>query len=370
MYAGWWNNKWNWISCCVPPGYSSIDVPRPVSSDLDKSSSRTNHGGVAAIITDEVAHKVIPAPFKVKTFESLCFRISSCSSTVVVLLLYRPGSQTITDLFFDELRRYLESIALLKCQILIAGDFNIHVERSGDDATKHLLNILASFDCIQHVHGEPTHQAGGTLDLVITKSEDKIDNLVISPPNIISDHSLISWNLPMHRQPPITYQRESRGWGRMDSDSFRSELLGSRLCSEDQQLESADEFFDLYHSELQRLADKYAPAKKVTVKRQQLAAWMDEECRTQRRLSRMLERRYRQNKTEENCRAWVEQEWLRHQIYRQKERSYWSVQLLANAGESRKLWRSMQQILGKKSSVGVSKNCLQRSSSWSFLKGR
>ena len=96
-------------------------------------------------------------------------------------------------------------------QILIAGDFNIHVEQSGDDATKHLLNILGSFDCIQHVHGEPTHQAGGTLDLVITKSEDKINDLVINPSNIISDHSLISWNLPIHRQPPITYQRESRG---------------------------------------------------------------------------------------------------------------------------------------------------------------
>jgi len=100
------------LNCCVPPGYSCM------SSDSDKSSSRTNHEGVAAIITDEVAHKV-------KTFESLCFRISSCSSTVGVLLLYRPGSQPITDIFFDELRRYLESIALLKCQKLITGDFDV-----------------------------------------------------------------------------------------------------------------------------------------------------------------------------------------------------------------------------------------------------
>ena len=123
-------------------------------------------------------------------------------------------------------------------------------------------------------------------------------------------------------------------------------------------------------TELQRLADKYAPAKKVTIKWQRLAAWMDEECRTQLRLSRMLEHRYRQNKTEENCRAWVEQERLRHQLYRQKERSYWSVQLIANAGESRKLWRSMQQILGKQSLAGVSNNCPTAQQLLEFFEGK
>ena len=138
---------------------------------------KTNHGGVAAIITDTVTQKIIPPPFKSEKFESLCFSISSCSTTVVVLLLYRPGSETVTYEFFVELTKYLESLALMKCQIVVAGDFNIHTERPNDNASVKLQDILSSFDCLQHMPATPTHRDGGTLDLVITKSEQIVDNL-------------------------------------------------------------------------------------------------------------------------------------------------------------------------------------------------
>jgi len=47
--------------------------------------------------------------------------------------LYRPGSTVstaITDNFFTELTSYLEVLALYKCQVVIAGDFNIRVEKA------------------------------------------------------------------------------------------------------------------------------------------------------------------------------------------------------------------------------------------------
>jgi len=42
--------------------------------------------------------------------------------------LVRPGSRNVTDLFFTELAA-LEVVALYKCQVVVAGDFYIHVER-------------------------------------------------------------------------------------------------------------------------------------------------------------------------------------------------------------------------------------------------
>ena len=48
--------------------------------------------------------------------------------------IYRPGSAAIADVFFTELTKYLEVVALYKCQIVIAGDFNIHVEKDNDAA--------------------------------------------------------------------------------------------------------------------------------------------------------------------------------------------------------------------------------------------
>ena len=47
---------------------------------------------------------------------------------------------------------------------------------------------------------------GGTLDLVITKSEQRLEDLTVAPP-VISDHSLLSWRLSFIQQPPILLDR-------------------------------------------------------------------------------------------------------------------------------------------------------------------
>ena len=177
---------------CVPAGYTCQDAARP-STD----HTRTNHGGVAAIISDDLVHRRLPAPFSPTTFESTAFTVGSLDSTVAVLLIYRPGSAVVTDTFFTELSAYLEVFALYKCQILVAGDFNIHVERAGDADAARLHDILQSFDCVQQVPHTPTHRSGGTIDLVVTKSEQVLVDITVDAPDIISDHSVISWCFPL-----------------------------------------------------------------------------------------------------------------------------------------------------------------------------
>ena len=274
---------------CVPAGYACMDVPRPSTEP-----KRTNHGGVAAIISDALDFRRLRSPFSPTTFESAAFTVGSHNATVGVLLLYRPGSSAVTETFYSELTEYLEVFALYKCQIVIAGDFNIHVEKDGDPDATRLQDILASFDCTQHVPLTPTHRGGGTLDLVITKSEQTLTEMKVDPPDVISDHSLIRWCCPLDLiQPSTVLSREVRGWTKLDCDGFRAALLDSELCSAAHGLSTAEDHFELYHNVLMRLADRFAPIKRVTLRRQRLAVWMDDECRQLRRKSRLLERRYR-----------------------------------------------------------------------------
>jgi len=69
----------------------------------------------------------------------------------------------LSNEFFEELTEYLGTVALYKCQILIADDLSVHVERRDDATVIRLLELLGSFDCIQHVSGQ-THVDGGILD--------------------------------------------------------------------------------------------------------------------------------------------------------------------------------------------------------------
>ena len=113
--------------------------------------------------------RTIAPPLKTTAFDLVCFTVTG-TATIAVLLLYLLGLAVVTDVFFDELTAYLEILALYKCQIVIAEDFNIHMDINDDRHAMTLYNIITSFDYIQQVPLQPTHHDGGTLDLFMTGS--------------------------------------------------------------------------------------------------------------------------------------------------------------------------------------------------------
>jgi len=56
------------------------------------------------------------------------------------------------------------------CPVVACGDFNVHVDQVEDTNAVRLDQLLQSFGYVQHV-SEPTHNAGHTIDLVITRSD-------------------------------------------------------------------------------------------------------------------------------------------------------------------------------------------------------
>ena len=104
------------------------------------------------------------------TFEALCTRFKVGCSAWLLLTIYRPGSNHPSSTFFDELATVLETLLTHGCPVVIGGDINIHVENLSDVNAVCLLELLTAMDLNQYVTS-PTHQAGGTLDLVITFNE-------------------------------------------------------------------------------------------------------------------------------------------------------------------------------------------------------
>ena len=128
------------------------------------------------------------------TFEMLacCFRASS--KPMIFVVVYRPGSAAPTADFFAQLIMLFEIIATYKSDVIILGDFNIHVNDVNDQHGQRLLQILDDFNLIQHVVG-PTHTLGNTLDLVITSSATA-PLLTRADPPVYSDHGLVTCLLP------------------------------------------------------------------------------------------------------------------------------------------------------------------------------
>ena len=101
----------------------------------------------------------------------------------------RPGPYSQ---FLEEFGEFISDIITHSDEIVIIGDFNIHLNKAYDPLCKAFLALLDTFGFTQSVHG-PTHSSGNTLDLILSGGMD-VTAVTVSPVTaVMSDHFLIKF---------------------------------------------------------------------------------------------------------------------------------------------------------------------------------
>ena len=152
--------------------------------------------------------------------------------------------------------------------LIIAGDFNIHVNDSCDNSAKSFINLLSSSGLQQHIHGA-THTKGHTLDLLITRY---IDPPVIGDISItagISDHSAIFGKIHMQRPPVQTKVIRSRNIASIKLPLFCDDLVDVEVINPDCLNNSLYAQVERYNNVLSQALEKHAPMKERCVKLRQ-----------------------------------------------------------------------------------------------------
>ena len=122
-----------------PAGYNFIDHPR----------AGYRSGGTGLIFRDSLHVKMVDAGGK-GSFEFSEWLVSCLGGSLRLLIVYCPpysiDNRATVSVFLREFSDYLESFVLSKEQILISGDFNIHVDdiRNVDAVT--FLMFLSPLD--------------------------------------------------------------------------------------------------------------------------------------------------------------------------------------------------------------------------------
>ncbi|ESO08276.1 hypothetical protein HELRODRAFT_184082 [Helobdella robusta] len=91
---------------------------------------------------------------------------------------------------YRELVAVLEIISLLSNNVVLAGDFSVHVEKHMDPHSVSLCEIFGNFNLVNRIN-EPTHELGGVLDLIITSMSFPVFDIRVLPPGVFSDHGLV-----------------------------------------------------------------------------------------------------------------------------------------------------------------------------------
>ncbi|EDO44723.1 predicted protein, partial [Nematostella vectensis] len=127
-----------------------------------------------------------------ESFEFSELLVKSSSYNLRVIVIYRPpyseAHRVPTSVFLSEFPEYLESLLLCKENLLITGDFNIHVDEPNDPDAQKFLETLRALGLVQHVD-QPTHQDGHILDLAITRMSESLVTGTPVVDHFLSDHA-------------------------------------------------------------------------------------------------------------------------------------------------------------------------------------
>ena len=311
-------------------------------------------GGIAIFYRKDINLKSNDKVKKYKSCQVMEALLNTKTGLIRLVNVYRPPytkkARYTESMFLEEFEDYLTDLSNKPGRPIIVGDFNIHVERPTEFYPKKFQDLLNQYSLQQCVPHVPTHDHGGTLDLVITTDEIWKS---MSPINIIgsgtsSDHSLVGFEVDLE---PICFKTGDitvvnyRNFNTIVVDDFKGDILGSVLGNEELWSSyTLDDAVLLYNSVLTELMDKHSPIIERKVK-QNDRPWMDDELRILRRRRRAAERAWRAGKGER--RVYVD---LRNDfttLEESKRCAYNRKSLKSSSGDTKTLYKKLNRLLGK-----------------------
>ena len=244
-------------------------------------------------------------------------------------------------LFLDEFSSFLEGLVLAPSALLIAGDFNFHVDDQEDDDTRRFLQVLELFDLTQHV-SHSNYKYGNTLDLIITRANDDLVGQCFVHDPLISDHLAVHVSLHLAKLPPERRSMSYRRIRAIDFHEFCRDLENSSLVRDAETLKS--------------LLDTYAPLRTKTITLRPTASWYNDEFRSEKRRRRALECRWRSSKLECDRLRFQEQSCKVNNLIKATKMEFYSG-IIRDCSNSQTLFNTVSKLLHGNTPVDYPSTC-------------
>ena len=311
-------------------------------------------GGIAILFRPDILLKNNDKLKKYKSYQVMEVLLSCDIGMVRLVNVYRPPyskKARFTESFFlEEFDEYLSDLALKPGIPLIAGDFNIHVEKPTEHYPNKFLELLSENNLSQYVPLVATHNRGGTLDLVITTNDmyTKIKGPIsILDSGTASDHHLV-WFDTLLKPTQVSYEEVSytsyRNFKKLDVEKFKEDIVKSDLGSHSFDC-SLDEAVSMYNKVLTELMDKHCPIIKKKIKAND-TPWRDLELRELRRKRRAAERAWRKSKAKGDKDRYIELRKKFEILDFKKRCEYNQKSLEASSDDPKTLHKKLNRLLG------------------------
>ena len=199
-------------------------------------------------------------------FQYAVWKVKTHGNSVTCIAIYRPpysvtNQETVTT-FMDEFTVWLASILSSFSNMIVQGDFNIHINDENDNEGGIFVDTMIALGFNQHV-SFPMHRACNILDLVFTETCNSIEIKSCSPGPILSDHTaveIVVTQSTQYIQRKLIKYRKLRD---IDINQLNNDVEVLNVVTG-----SIDDMVDELESKLLQALNKHAPeiTKMVTVR--------------------------------------------------------------------------------------------------------
>lgn len=319
----------------TPPHFSIIHKPRPAGRG----------GGLALIYRSYLKLSEITFP-SYTSFEALGVQFTVASKHFTLLTIYRPPSSSPAT-FLDELSVLLADFCSRPNELLISGDFNIHVDDLSAPYTNSFLDLLDSLGLQQHVNF-PTHNSGHSLDLLVSRTTSNVIHNVTRTFPALSDHFAILASLAVPAKDiPVRTTKTIRPLRSINSQQFSNDILSSSLYTSP--ATNLSDYATQFTTVLTNLLDKHAPAKTISCSSRPHQPFITPEIRAAKSKRSQLERIYRKAKTDTNLTNFKNQATILSKLISKSKSEYFRQLISSTVRQPRKLWSTLNTLLSRTS---------------------
>ena len=244
-------------------------------------------GGGVAILTKSSFSTKNCKSFKYQTFEVVVQAVKLFNQVhhVTLVTIYRLDK--CKPVFIEEFYSFLEILSINYSNLVICGDFNIHVNKPTETFVSNFNDILDTFSLSQSVHC-PTHKLGNTLDLILHDNLVTIDNINIEKPDRGDHYQIffdINCNIKINSKREITF----RNFKNVNLDNFKVDIENaSNIFIQTCDRNNFSSSLSLFNQMFGDIVESHAPliTKQVNVNTQ--PGWLDQEFKSARSQRRKL----------------------------------------------------------------------------------
>ena len=310
------------------------------------SRCKTRGGGVALLYKDTL-NVTMNRRSTWSSFEYMECSVAT-SSPLRLVVIYRPPHHDF-NAFVRNFTEYLELLVITRSELLLIGDFNIHLDDASNKEGREFSQLLDTFGLSQHVK-QPTHVAGHLLDCVITKSRNAMRPSVSVIDQCVSDHSTILCHLTLAKPQAQTQSISYRSFKRIDLCALKTDIASS-FATDTSAMHQCP--LSHYNSTIRSIVDRHAPLKHKVVPVRKNAEWYNDRIRLSKQTRRQKERTWRKSGLITHKEDFIDAKRDVNSLISQAKTDYYARLITDHHDNPKRMFAVVSQLLGKEKTCAM-----------------